>query len=90
MRGEPPFKSKKYKKILKLNKKCDIDYDVDAFRDLSKECLDILSKMLDASPVNRPTAAECLAHPWFTAQKTILVESPPKNELKMALGNRRN
>ena len=37
----------------------------------SREALDILSRMLDPNPHTRPTAAQCLDHPWIK-QKVVL------------------
>tara|TARA_B110000914_G_scaffold155219_1_gene136349 strand:- start:6 stop:203 length:198 start_codon:yes stop_codon:yes gene_type:complete len=35
------------------------------FRDVSSEGLELLKKMLQKDPANRPSADEALKHPWF-------------------------
>lgn len=40
--GESPFNSKDYKKMLKLNKKCKISFDIDSFDDISEDCIDVM------------------------------------------------
>lgn len=48
--GESPFNSKDYKKMLKLNKKCKISFDIDSFDDISEDCIDVMKKMLAKDP----------------------------------------
>lgn len=46
-----------------------------AVRGVSRECLDLLLKMVSVEPDTRPTAEECLKHPWFKADHKALMKS---------------
>ena len=35
------------------------------FRDVSTEGKELLKQMLQKDPAKRPSAAQCLKHPWF-------------------------
>lgn len=50
---------------------------VDAYKDIKKfdELCDLLSKMLCFEPSKRPTATECLNHPYFSDFKDIIHET---------------
>ena len=37
--GESPFNSKDYKKMLKLNKKCKISFEIESFDEISEDCI---------------------------------------------------
>ena len=48
--GKLPFKSSNYKKVLRLNKDCNVDFDLNEFEDYSIEAVDLLKKMLAKDP----------------------------------------
>jgi serine/threonine protein kinase len=56
--------------------------------DCSLEALDIIEKMLEKNPENRPSATECLKFPWFKeAPKKSLKLIIQKSVLGMTSGN---
>jgi hypothetical protein len=45
-----------------------------AFEHVSDEAKDLIKSLLEVQPLLRPTAAQCLAHPWF--QKSLSASGP--------------
>ncbi len=48
------------------NKRCAITLTGDAWQSLSLEAQDLVSSMLNRDQFLRPTAKECLQHPWLS------------------------
>eukprot|EP00944_MAST-04C_sp_MAST-4C-sp1_P001016 g1016.t1 len=60
------------------------------WKGISSNAKDLVAKLMDPHPVNRPTSAEALKHPWFTnelnaskatldaPQTTTIIKSPPR------------
>lgn len=44
--GSTPFKAENYKAVIENNKNCRVNYDVEALKNVSEECLDCLKGML--------------------------------------------
>ena len=62
--GKSPFKGKSFNEVLKLNKKCNIDFKCDKFKK-NPEILDLLQKMLMVNPEERISARQALNHKFF-------------------------
>jgi len=70
--GSVPFSAKTYEGLVEANMRCKIDFNFDKNKfKISDDALDLLKKMLDPNPDNRPTAIECLNHPVFKSHKPI-------------------
>jgi calcium-dependent protein kinase len=73
--GYPPFNGETDVEIMKAVKKGNYDFPSkflffiyfleEEWDAISKECKDLLSKMLKYDPKLRFSATECLSHPWF-------------------------
>jgi len=64
--GQSPFHSSNYKKILKLNKLCEIDFGVKGLNKRSSNCLELLKGMLAKDAKERMSAIDCLKHEYFS------------------------
>ena len=49
---------------------CDLDFDTEAWDNVSEEAKDLIQGLLDPNPKRRLTAAQALEHSWFTGQAT--------------------
>jgi len=66
---------------------------------ISSNAKDLISKLMDPHPVNRPTSAEALKHAWFTSEyntpkttlseptTTTIIKSPPRLSQMNAIGD---
>ena len=63
--GKSPFHSSNYKKILKMNKLCDINFESKSLKKRSPNCLKLLRAMLEKDPEERISAIDCLKHEYF-------------------------
>lgn len=72
--GESPFagddKQETYLNVSQIN----VDYSRDAFSRVSELAVDFIRKLLVKAPEDRPSAAECMSHPWMWQQQ--LCHSP--------------
>ena len=61
------------KEMLNCNKYADPIRVVHSFaKYLDKECVSLLCAMLIPNPDLRPSAEQCLSHPWFQTQREAL------------------
>ena len=57
----------------------------DGLTEVSSEGLDLLRKMLEKNPDMRPSATECLRHPWFEEPQRISnMSAPPGSVLRIS------
>ena len=54
--GVAPFQGKDYKEVLKANKNCTINFNLNAINSTDEHLQDLLEKMLDLEPENRPSS----------------------------------
>ncbi|XP_032386249.1 serine/threonine-protein kinase 17B [Etheostoma spectabile] len=63
--GESPFvgddKQETYLNVSQVN----VDYSREAFSRVSELAVDFIRKLLVKTPEDRPSAAECMSHPWL-------------------------
>ena len=64
--GEPPFEGDTEEEIFKKIKKCDYNFDNEQFRYVSKNCIDLIKKLLEPKINRRIKAIDALRHPFFT------------------------
>ena len=70
MRGKLPFSERNEKKLLKLIRNSDFEFD-DEWENISENCKDFIKKLLVKNPKDRMTANEALKHPWITDNFTV-------------------
>lgn len=63
--GNQPFYEENVPKLVHQITHEEPDMTDAGFRDVSSEGLELLKKMLQKDPANRPSADEALKHPWF-------------------------
>uniref|UniRef100_A0A3Q2P913 Serine/threonine kinase 17b (apoptosis-inducing) n=1 Tax=Fundulus heteroclitus TaxID=8078 RepID=A0A3Q2P913_FUNHE len=75
--GESPFagddKQETYLNVSQVS----VDYSRDAFTRVSELAVDFIRKLLVKAPEDRPSAAECLSHPWLWQQPPCLLVPEP-------------
>ena len=49
------------------------------FAQVSTDGIDLLKKLLTKNPLKRPTAKQCLEHPWITSQNSESSDGAIKN-----------
>jgi len=64
--GEAPFKGESEEEVFKQIKKCNYNFDLIEFRDVSDNCKDLIKKLLEPKRKKRIKASEALKHPFFT------------------------
>ena len=47
------------------------EYNLKAFKDVDKSAIDLLKAMLSKNGEDRPSASDCLKHPWFTNDQSM-------------------
>ncbi|XP_072296277.1 serine/threonine-protein kinase 17B [Eucyclogobius newberryi] len=74
--GESPFvgddKQETYLNVSQVN----VDYSRDAFSRVSELAVDFIRKLLVKAPEDRPSAAECMSHPWLWQQHLSVTPDP--------------
>ncbi|XP_020781096.1 serine/threonine-protein kinase 17B [Boleophthalmus pectinirostris] len=74
--GESPFvgddKQETYLNVSQVN----VDYSREAFSRVSELAVDFIRKLLVKAPEDRPSAAECMSHPWLWQQSLSLTSDP--------------
>ncbi|CAK62056.1 unnamed protein product (macronuclear) [Paramecium tetraurelia] len=63
--GKQPFQGSDYKTILRSNKNCEINFNIKQIQQSSQQLQELLRKMLQQNPKDRPNAEACLQHPYF-------------------------
>ena len=64
--GQPPFYGDTEEEIFEKIKKCEYDFKHPAFKKVSKNCKDLIRKLLEPKKQYRIKASEALKHPFFT------------------------
>ena len=64
--GEPPFQGETEEEIFKKVKKCEYDFSPPQFDNVSKNCKDLIKKLLQPKIQRRIKAIDALKHPFFT------------------------
>jgi serine/threonine protein kinase len=68
------FVGRDHQELLYQNMDCNLDHVHKYVEWATPQCKDLLLKMCSKDPALRPTAKECLMHPWFAQDKAILKE----------------
>ena len=64
--GEFPFEGETEEEVFKKVKKCEFDFSPPHFRRISKNCKDLIKKLLEPKIQKRIKAIDALKHPFFT------------------------
>ena len=83
-----PFKGDTEEEIFKNVKKYNVDFNRNEFNNISKECKDLMKRLLDPDKDRRVTAADALKHPFFANNldpKRILTRNKDLSLLKKFL-----
>ena len=64
--GEPPFYGETEEEIFDKVKKCEYSFSNPAFKKVSKNCKDLIRKLLEPKKQYRIKARDALRHPFFT------------------------
>lgn len=83
--GEPPFYGDSEEEIFEKVKKCDYSFSNPAFKKVSKNCKDLIRKLLEPKIQYRIKAKEALRHPFFTENfdpNSAMTENTDLNYLK--------
>ena len=83
--GEPPFYGETEEEIFEKVKRCDYSFSNPAFKKVSKNCKDLIRKLLEPKKQYRIKAKEALRHPFFTENfdpNSAMTENTDLNYLK--------
>ena len=64
--GEPPFQGENEEEIFQKIKKCEYNFKLRAFNDVSYNCKNLIKKLLEPNKKKRIKACDALRHPFFT------------------------
>ncbi|XP_041663048.1 serine/threonine-protein kinase 17B [Cheilinus undulatus] len=70
--GESPFAGEDKQETYLNVSQVSVDYSREAFSRVSELAVDFIRKLLVKSPEDRPSAAECMSHPWLWQQQFCL------------------
>ena len=83
--GEAPFPGETEEEIFEKVKKCDYSFSNPAFKKVSKNCKDLIRRLLEPKKKYRIKAREALRHPFFTENfdpNSAMTENTDLNYLK--------
>lgn len=63
--GTSPFSAPTIEEVVKKNKRCEIDYPPDIWKEISQEGFDLVLKMVERDQYQRLSVKDCLSHNWF-------------------------
>ena len=64
--GEAPFKGETEEEIFKEIKKCNYNFNLEEFKEVSDNCKNLIKKLLEPNKKKRIKAIDALKHPFFT------------------------
>ena len=72
--GYPPFNGSNDEQIIKKVKEGKYRTDEEEWQNISKDAIDIITKLLQYEPGNRISASEALQHKWIKDQSKIEID----------------
>jgi serine/threonine protein kinase len=69
--GQPPFYDEDNFELFEKIKKCEYDFKAPAWKTISNEAKDFISKLLVADPEQRLTGQAIMEHPWILGQTSV-------------------
>ena len=86
--GLSPFAGEDDVETLKNVKACDWSFDQEAFKNVSEEGKDFISRLLTKNKQKRMTAHECCEHPWLKKDNSELPTVPIPNKKYIKIRDR--
>ena len=83
--GEAPFTGDTEEEIFEKVKKCEYNFSNPAFKKVSKNCKDLIRRLLEPKKQYRIKARDALRHPFFTESfdpNSAMTENTDLNYLK--------
>lgn len=75
---KPPFSGDSELEVMEKIIKSDPNYQIPAFNNVTRDCLDFLKKLFSKNPEKRLSALEAYNHPWI--QKSLSKEITNEND----------
>ncbi|MCQ2816043.1 MAG: protein kinase [archaeon] len=69
--GYPPFNGSSNNEIYNAIKYSNLIFNEEEWKDVSKEAIDLIKKMLEKDPNKRPSTEQCLKHKWFSMMQKM-------------------
>ena len=90
--ARPPFGGESNEEILSKIKEGSFDINSSPFNELSKNCIDLLKKLLDVQVFSRINANEALSHPWFEENfsKSLFMRIKDEKAIEILINNIKN
>jgi serine/threonine protein kinase len=82
--GRGPFHGKTVEEMLVRNLQCNVKQR--RLAHLSERAQDLVLSLLNPDPRQRPSAAECLEHSWFTTLSKSLLDQSQKQKCTVTMG----
>ena len=73
--GMPPFNGSSDQDIMKKVRIGKFSFSDPCWNNISDKAKNMITKLLTYEPENRPSADECLKHPWITEMSNVQVDS---------------
>jgi calcium-dependent protein kinase len=74
----PPFNGDSETEVMENILKLEATFKGPAFKTVSKQCVELMRKLLNKNPDERPSALQAYEHPWI--QKHLSYKSTDKHE----------
>jgi len=71
--GKMPYDGEDFEEVLENNKRAVINFKVRELKNVTPIAYDLLTKMLELEPENRPTALQCLEHDYFVNESKSMI-----------------
>ena len=90
--ARPPFGGESNEEIISKIKIGNYDINCSPFSELSKNCIDLLQKLLDIQVFSRITSNDALNHPWFkeNSSKVYFVKTKDEKSVDILIDNIKN
>lgn len=82
--GTIPYDGEDFEEVLENNKKAVINFKVKELKNVTPIAMDLLKKMLELEPDNRPTASQCLKHEYFVNEEKSMIFDDEDEDLDYA------
>ncbi|XP_065107648.1 serine/threonine-protein kinase 17B [Paramisgurnus dabryanus] len=88
--GESPFAGEDKQETFLNVSQVNVDYSMESFSRVSELAVDFIQKLLVKSPEDRPSAAECMTHPWLWLHYSVSDPIPvtPRTPLERSFGGK--
>jgi serine/threonine protein kinase len=84
--GYSPFQANDLKTSMELNRKGEVRFDADGWRDIGYHAIDLVEKLMSYSPNNRPSPADALQHAFFCRPEMAASDNTSENVVVVSCG----